>query len=327
MLRGNLDPATLPRHPEDTVDDYPREILQHASTPNNAATETPRPNMYPVVPAQQADSSHPPQATIMVPMAHAPGQSKDQDMQSFVDDGQSEADYEVVDASSLPPAATNGVTHARPTISRPYMHTSSPSPSPYATRSVDGDGSVSTAGVAGVKKQRVQRTSSRDERLHLDDDDLPENNQALATSPLATSFPYSGRLRPSLDNTDLQSSTLGSPSFARHPDASDITPFLQDLPHPQRPTIVPQHSPIYSNVASVTEGGSPATGSEFFTPFEGSTSTLRVPQVQPSASPAMVQPEEERKQVRFQSTTAQAETQSKGRRGIFFRQRSGLRDK
>jgi hypothetical protein len=292
-----------------------------------------RPDMFL---AQQTDPDHPPQALaaaplpivasiMMVPMAHAAHAGQFQQQEDRLDDEQSEADYEVVDASDLPPNAGHGDLHSRPIISRPFLHTGSPTPSPYVSRSVDGnqEGSVSTAGIGPPRRQRVQRTSSRDERLHLDDDDLPEQNTAFTASPQTPNFPFTGNLRPSIDNGDLRSSSLGSPSFARQRDSSDITPLVQDLPPPRRPTVVPQHSPIYSNVASVTEGGSPATGSEFFTPAEGSTSTLRVPQVPPQASPALLQHEDERRQVRFLGEPSKP---FKGRRGIFFRQKSGLRN-
>ena len=243
MLRGNLDPATLPRHP-------PTEHEQKILHQRREAAPVPLP--LPLSVPAEAD----------------------------------ESDYDLVQHSEAQSgAASRNISqpismHAY--ASRPLpagQHDSSPGPAAAIMSRLSPREQNSIGTPTSRPILRATRTHSRDQTMFPADDDLPDQGHSrLNTSDTAVEGLFSGG-----DDDDLgedgDASTHASYSlhnFRKAPKRktmkraedngeedkrpitqSDMTPMLQTLPGPGRPTLVHRNSPAQaSQMASLT--GTPA---------------------------------------------------------------------
>lgn len=273
MLRGPLDPATLPRHPPE------EEILQEGATGSVII----RPADMPIHAIPITGHG----ATIAAVRSRSPNAGED--------------DFEIVNAADVSP---NRQANVR--ISGPFQL-------PYPSRpgSRDGNGSpnaLASLGGTGRTIPKVQRTPTRDHNMFPAEDDLPDHSyqspeghaghSRFHTSDTAVEPLDSGHLFRDEDPTayeqaeDMASShasysmhnfkskripvphpnrrqskqksmpdpytplTESSDSTGQLTDRpitqSDLTPQLQDRPFPPRPVLVHNNSPALSNQASLT---------------------------------------------------------------------------
>lgn len=341
MLRGELDPATLPRHPqEEPQQPMPGidAIVGHV-VPTQSAPQARRP--LPVPPAA-------PPAVVVAPV---------QDRQS----GTGEDEYEMVGAEGI---AQNG---------KPSLQISQPFQMAYASRPASGEGTSNPLAVLTAPASRnipkVQRTPTRERHMFPAEDDLPDHTpsspegatfptvaghsrlhtsetvvenmpgQRHARDDYATEVEISGDDDEGVGVGDISSHASYSishygrnkrrnlaakwkgksaqkhissiPAESSEPVAgmpirpitqSDMTPQLQDIPAPSRPTLVYNANPPISNHASLT--GTPRTsGLNLFSGSSQVTPPLPVPQSELSES--TVRPGRERRRSQEMDTLAQ----------------------
>lgn len=239
MLRGNLDPATLPRHP---LTEHEREILHH----RREAAPVPLPLPVP-----------------------AEVDEREYDMMQH-----SEAQSGAASRNISQPISMHAYA------SRPLpggQHGSSPGPAAAIMSRLSPREQNSIGHPTSRPILRATRTHSRDQTMFPADDDLPDQGHSrLNTSETAVEGLFSGG-----DDDDLEedgyASTHASYSlhnFRKTPKKakrfedsgkeeerpitqSDVTPILQTLPEPGRPTLIHRDSPAQaSQMASLT--GTPA---------------------------------------------------------------------
>lgn len=271
MLRGELDPATLPRHPPEEPRPQALPLLDHVVPIH--PTSSPQALL-------EADRSMPPTSQPRFSIERA------------------EDDYELINVEG---AASNG---------KPTLRISQPFQMPYASRPVSREGSpnpLASLGVSGRNIPKAQRTPTRERHLFPSEDDLPDHNPS---SPDGATFPALGHSRLHTSETMVDSprragrdeyttevdtsgdeaadiaSTHASYSMsnfktrhrilppkwkgksvhkqgtptsesemdlpARPITQSDLTPHLQDVQLPARPTIVHNENAPVSNAASLT---------------------------------------------------------------------------
>lgn len=293
MLRGDLDPATLPRHPPDSPPQAIDAILGH------------------VVPVQPAPFAHaPPPAAPVGP--RAPLQ---------VNKPEPSDEFEIIQAEGV---AQNG---------KPNLLISQPFQMPYASRPASREGSPNPLSSLGGGPSRnipkAQRTPTRERHLFPAEDDLPDHNPATPEGANFPPIPGHSRFhtsetaienpaRPTRDEFATQLDTSGgededgvgdtsshasysishfskkrrngrnlvskwkgkpaqkqvTPTESSDSERgdlplrpitqSDLTPHLQDLPPPARPTIVHNENPVTSNHASLITGTPRSSGLNFF---------------------------------------------------------------
>lgn len=281
MLRGELDPATLPRHPQEEQRQQTVPVL--------------------TVPTQAA----PPQAT------HAPPSTIPPALQPRTSVERAEDEYELVNVEGV---ASNGKPNLRisqpfqmPYASRPVSREGSPNP-------------LSSLGVSSRNIPKAQRTPTRERHLFPSEDDLPDHNPSspegatfpahghsrLHTSETFVESPrqpgrdeYATEVETSGDEAADRASSHASYSVSnfktrnkmlaakwkgksaqkqvtptessesegdlpvRPITQSDLTPHLQDVQAVARPRITYNNDGPVSNVASLT--GTPrSSGLHFF---------------------------------------------------------------
>lgn len=286
MLRGDLDPATLPRHPQDAqIQNMPVQAGHGVS----AQPVLPEPYKTPIAGVTPTSKAEARESTEVL-----------------------EDEFEMVKVEGV---AQNG---------KPDLRISQPFQMPYASRPVSREGSpgpLASLGPPGRTIQKTQRTPTRERRLLPSEDDLPDHTPstpdgavfpAIGHSRLHTSDTYvdsphrSGRDENATEvdtsgddgeRADYSSShaSYSMSNFKSHNKGlaarwkgksaqkhtptessesegnlplrpitqSDMTPQLQDAPSPAQPRLVYNSNAPVSNVASLT--GTPrSSGAHFF---------------------------------------------------------------
>ena len=220
MLRGNLDPATLPKHPPQ---EHEEEVLQQQTVPLSAPTPASADEEYDIIQREEANlpqrGSH-----ISQPIS----------LQAYA--------------------------------SRPAGGGHSPTPGTAAAAAIIGRLSPREQSSLGSPNRpilRATRTHSRDQTMFPADDDLPDQGHSrLNTSETAVEDMFAGadegeeastHASYSLHNFRKPPKVKAGLAGERPISQSDVTPMLQTVPEPGRPTLVHRDSPAQaSQMASLT---------------------------------------------------------------------------
>lgn len=358
MLRGDLDPSTLPRHPQDQ---------QHP------AIETLVGHVVPVLAENDLLRSRAAQVAEPKPKVIATAQRKS--------GGKAEDEYELVNVEGL---AQNGKPNLR--ISQPFQM-------PYASRPVSREGSpnpLTSLGASTRSIPKAQRMPTRERHLFPSEDDLPDHNPS---SPDGADYPVTGHTRlhtsetfvdsprrsgrdeyttevdtsgddegqeeasshasysisnlkvtkrisppkwkgksAQKQNTPTESNQSESDLPIRPITQSDMTPQLQSMPSPAKPRLVYNDGAAASNVASLT--GTPrSSGLHAF--GQGSDIQPPMPIPRSEISEATVRPSQEQRRsmeldkVAGQQEELDADTRADSKKVRFFDSgsRAKLRDR